>query len=82
MKEPGPAEHIDELRREASRIADMAAEASRHHEAGAYADAALVLGLLHYRFTAAMAASAAAIDAIRDEHGVTPDDALRWMGHA
>jgi len=82
MTESGPSEHIDELRREAARIADMAGQASRHYEAGAHADAALVLGLLHYRFTAAMAASAAAIDVIREEHGVTPDDALRWMGHA
>ena len=66
----------------ASRIVDLANEAAKHYEAGSHADAALVLGLLHYRFDAAMAAGDAAVDAIRELHGVAPDDALRGMGHA
>ena len=77
-----PADYIRELRQEASRIGDMADEAGRHYEAGRHSDAALVLGLLHYRFNAATAATDAAIDSIRERHDVTPDDALRWMGHA
>jgi hypothetical protein len=82
MSDPGPLDFIAEVRREAARIVDLATEAAKHYEAGNHADAALVLGLLHYRANAATAAGDAAVDAIRELHGVAPDDALRGMGHA
>ena len=82
MSDPGPLDFIGEVRREAARIVDLADEAARLYEAADHADAALVLGLLHYRASAATAAADAAVDTIRELHGVAPDDALRGMGHA
>ena len=72
----GPADYIDELHREALTIVDHAKEAQLYAKGDA-AGAALVLGLLHYKFDAAMGAGQAAMDAIRERDGVTPDDAIK-----
>lgn len=73
----GPAEYIDEFRREAQAILDHADEAAEHYAKGEPASAALVIGVVHYKFAAAESAASAAMDAIKRVDGVTPDDALR-----
>lgn len=76
----GPADYIDELHREALTIVDHAKQAAELYAEGDAAGAALVLGLVHYKFDAAMGAGQAAMDAIRERDGVTPDDAIKRVG--
>lgn len=77
MSDIGPADYIDEFSREAGKIVDHADEAARHYADGDPAAAALVLGLVHYKFASAASSAQAALDAIRERDGVGPDDALR-----
>ena len=66
MSEIGPADYIHEFVSEAQRILDHAQEAAKHYADGDAAGAALVLGLVHYKFSAAEGAAAA-------RHGRDPE---------
>ncbi len=70
-------DYIAELRGEATKIVESADEAATLYANGNPAGAALVLGLLHYKFDAAMAAGGAAMDALKEQDGVTPEDAIK-----
>jgi hypothetical protein len=67
---------LAEVEGECRKLLDYAEQAVMHYRDGKPASAALVLGLMHYPLSHATTAVSGALDVLKANEGVTPDDAL------